>query len=116
MSKKLDKIFGEKYNLKFFIFLIVFLIFYRLFGVEVALFLGSFFLFVLFNWDPRVYLLFGLMFFLFVPVFLMLRLPKSAEQIAFYCYYALSLGLLLQIIQHIKKSKLYLKVKKLNFK
>ena len=75
------------------IFLIISILAYigfnYLWGGLAGLFLGSFVLFILYKWDSRIFIGFGLLFLLAAPFYLLLRKELMAEEMAVYAYYFL---------------------------
>lgn len=90
-------------------FLILGIIFYIIFnsiwGFIAALFLGTFLLFAMYQWDSRVFIGFGLLFLLATPFYLLQRKELMAEEMAVYAYYFLFLGVILQLIEYIREER-----------
>lgn len=59
---------------------------------------------LLLRWDSRIFFVFGLAFLVFCPVLLAFDLKSTAEEMAVYAYYMLALGVIMQIVHHVRDS------------
>ena len=83
--------------------IISYLVFYYLWGAVAALFLSAFVLFILYQWDSRIFIGFGLLFLISCPFYLLQRKELLAEEMAVYAYYFLFLGVMLQLIEYMRE-------------
>jgi len=98
-------LFDVKQNpFKVLIAILACVIFDILWGYISAIFLGTFVLFILLKWDSRVFIAIGLLFLISCPLYLLQRKELMAEEMAVYAYYALFLGVMLQLIEYWRES------------
>jgi len=90
----------KKQPFKLLVALFVYLVIFNIWGPLATLFLGTAFLFAIMNWDSRVFIVFGLLFLISCPLYLLQRKELMAEEMAVYAYYSLFLGVMLQIIEY----------------
>ncbi len=60
--------------------------------------------FILFRWDARIYIAFGLIFLISTSLLLVFEKEYWAEEMAVYAYYMLALGVILMIVQYVLES------------
>lgn len=58
---------------------------------------------MLLHWDSRIFFVFGLIFLVFCPFLLAFEKKTVAEEMAVYAYYMLALGVIMQIVHHVRE-------------